>query len=46
MIKDFKVEALPTLFVFDKNLRLVLFYRGFNKDKPAMLEKRVLELLR
>ncbi len=45
MVKDFQVQALPSLFVFDKNLKPVALFRGFNADKPQALEKKVRELL-
>lgn len=45
MAKDFKVVALPTLFVFDKNLKPVVLYRGFDDKKPQVLEKKIKELL-
>ncbi|HEX7672544.1 MAG TPA: TlpA disulfide reductase family protein [Bdellovibrio sp.] len=45
MAKDFQVAALPTLFVFDKNLKPVTMYRGFNDKKPQVLEKTIQELL-
>lgn len=45
MAKDFKVVALPMLFVFDKNLKPVVLYRGFDDKKPQVLEKRIKELL-
>lgn len=46
MAKDFKVVALPTLFVFDKNLKPVILYRGFDDKKPQVLEKKIQELLK
>lgn len=46
MVKDFKVQALPSLFVFDKNLKPVALYRGFSDDKPQALEKKIQELLK
>lgn len=46
MAKDFKVQALPSLFVFDKKLKPVALYRGFSDDKPQALEKQIQELLK
>lgn len=46
MAKDFQVVALPTLFVFDKNLKPVTMYRGFDDKKPQVLEKVIQELLK
>ncbi|WP_415063809.1 TlpA disulfide reductase family protein [Bdellovibrio sp.] len=46
MAKDFKVQALPSLFVFDKKLKPVSLYRGFSEDKPQALEKQIQELLK
>ncbi|WP_413942760.1 TlpA disulfide reductase family protein [Bdellovibrio sp. HCB-162] len=46
MVKDFKVQALPSLFVIDKNLKPVALFRGFSEDKPQVLEKKIQELLK
>ncbi|WP_291515476.1 TlpA disulfide reductase family protein [Bdellovibrio sp. ArHS] len=46
MLGEFKVQALPTLFIFDKNLKPVTFYRGFGPDKTALLEKTLQDLLK
>lgn len=46
LIKDFKVQALPSLFVFDKNLKPVALFRGFDESKPQALEKKIQELLK
>lgn len=45
MIKNFNVQALPSLFVFDRSLNLVSLYRGFNPEKTETLEKKIQELL-
>ncbi|WII71576.1 TlpA disulfide reductase family protein [Bdellovibrio sp. 22V] len=45
MAKDFKIQALPSLFVFDKNLKPAALYRGFDDKKPQALEKKIQELL-
>lgn len=41
----FKIQALPTLFVFDKNLKPISMYRGFNPDKATTLENQIKDLL-
>ena len=41
---DFKVLALPTLFILDKDLKLVSFYRGFDDKKMQGLEKTLTDL--
>lgn len=46
MAKDFQVVALPTLFVFDKKLKPVTLYRGFDDKKPQVLEEKIKELLK
>ncbi|MDG0816357.1 TlpA disulfide reductase family protein [Bdellovibrio svalbardensis] len=46
MAKDFQVVALPTLFVFDKKLKPVILYRGFDDKKPQVLEKGIQDLLK
>lgn len=46
MISDFRVQAVPTLFVFKKGLQPDSFYRGFNEEKMKNLEKKVVELLK
>ncbi len=46
MAKEFQVVALPTLFVFDKNLKPVTLYRGFDEKKPQVLEKGIQDLLK
>ena len=46
MAEQFKVVALPTLFVFDKELKPVTFFRGFDEKKPSLLEKTIEELLK
>lgn len=46
MLGEFKVQALPTLYVFDKNLKPVTFYRGFGPGKPELLEKTIQDLLK
>lgn len=46
MVKDFKVQAVPSLFVFDKNLKAVALFRGYNKEKLKTLEKKIQELLK
>lgn len=45
LVKDFKVQALPSLYVFDKNLKPVKMYRGFSNEKIKSLEKTIIELL-
>lgn len=46
MIGDFRVQAVPTLFVFKKGLQPDSFYRGFSEEKMKNLEKKVAELLK
>ncbi len=46
LIKDLKVVALPSLFVFDKNLKPVALYRGFDPDKLSALEKTIEEQMK
>ncbi len=46
MVSDFRVQAVPTLFVFKKGLQPDSFYRGFNEEKMKNLEKKVAELLK
>ncbi|MBO9667798.1 MAG: TlpA family protein disulfide reductase, partial [Bdellovibrio sp.] len=43
---SFKVLALPTLYVFDKNLKPVSFYRGFDGKKTQALEATLQEQLK
>lgn len=45
MIKSFNVQALPSLFVFDRSMKLVALYRGFKPEKTESLEKKIQELL-
>lgn len=46
LIQDFKVQALPTLYVFDKNLKPVAFYRGYKTENSQALESQILKLLK
>lgn len=46
MIKDLKVVALPSLFVFDKHLKPVALFRGFDPAKTAALEKTIEEQIK
>lgn len=46
LLGDFKVQALPTLYVFDRNLKPVVFYRGFDKKTTQALDKKIQELLK
>lgn len=41
---DFKVLALPTLYILDKNMKPVSYYRGFDDKKMEGLEKTLTEL--
>ncbi|HWU42028.1 MAG TPA: TlpA disulfide reductase family protein, partial [Bdellovibrio sp.] len=45
MANAFGVAALPTLFVFDKNLKATDLFRGFDEKKTASLEKKISTLL-
>ncbi|NUN07316.1 MAG: TlpA family protein disulfide reductase [Bdellovibrio sp.] len=44
-VSQFKIQALPTLFVFDKNLKPISMYRGFSPEKATSLEKQIKDLL-
>ncbi|MGE5084732.1 MAG: TlpA family protein disulfide reductase [Bacillota bacterium] len=44
MADDFKVLALPTLYVLDKKLKPISYYRGFDDKKMQVLEKSLAEL--
>lgn len=44
--KDFNVQAIPSLYVFDKKRKPVGLYRGFSEEKPQALEKKIQELLK
>ncbi|ASD63542.1 TlpA family protein disulfide reductase [Bdellovibrio bacteriovorus] len=46
VLEDFKVLALPTLYVFDKKLKPVVFYRGYDEKNSQALEKKIQELLK
>lgn len=46
MIKDFKVQAIPSLFVFDRKQKAVALYRGYSPEKIRALEKKIQELLK
>lgn len=46
MLRDFKVQAIPSLFVFDRNQKAVALYRGYSADKLKSLEKKIQELLK
>lgn len=45
MVQNFKVQALPSLFVFDRNMKAVALYRGFSPEKLESLEKKIQDLL-
>ncbi len=45
-LNSFDVAAIPTVFVFDKNLKLVTFIRGFDAKKAKTLEDTVSQLLK
>ena len=44
-VNQFKIQALPTLFVFDRNLKPISMYRGFSPEKATTLEKQIKDLL-
>lgn len=44
MADEFKVLALPTLYVLDKKLKPVSYYRGFDDKKMSSLENTLQEL--
>lgn len=46
MVKQFNVQALPTLFVLNRELKVVSMFRGFDKSKPELLENTLKELLK
>jgi thiol-disulfide isomerase/thioredoxin len=46
MIKDFKVLAIPTLIVFDRNLRPIEQIRGYSEKKIQKIKNLVEELLK
>lgn len=46
MAKKFKIAALPTLFIFDRDLKLVSISRGFNEKEVSPLEKTIQDLLK
>lgn len=45
-LKDFNVQAIPTLFIFDKNLKLVKIIRGFSDKKLAQLNTLIRDLMK
>lgn len=45
MISDFKVKILPSLFLFDKELKPVRFFGGFNSKNKSDLEAEIKKLL-
>lgn len=45
MAKYYKVLALPTLLVLDREQKLVAVHRGFDQKKKTALEKQLRELL-
>ncbi|MFM6928976.1 MAG: TlpA family protein disulfide reductase [Bdellovibrio sp.] len=44
MADEFKVLALPTLYVLDKKLKPVSYYRGFDNKKMQTLEQNLTDL--
>ncbi|MNK07856.1 Thiol-disulfide oxidoreductase ResA [compost metagenome] len=43
--KSFNVVALPSLFVLNKEHKVVALFRGFDKSKPESLDKLLQELI-
>lgn len=46
MLKTFNVQAIPSLFVFDKKMNLVSTHRGFSEEKFKNLELKIQDLLK
>ena len=46
MGKTFKVDALPTLFVLNKNLTVTAMVKGYSPKNEEFLEKQINEALK
>ncbi len=46
LAKEYKVQAIPTLFIFDRNQKQVSMFRGFTDNKLKQLEKKIQDLLK
>lgn len=44
--KEYKVQAIPTLFIFDKKQKQVSMFRGFTDNKLKQLEKQIQDMLK
>lgn len=45
MAKAFKVQAIPSLFIFNKKMEAVALFRGFNEGQLKAIEKKLEDLL-
>lgn len=45
-VKEYKVQAIPTLFIFDRNHKQVGLFRGFTDKKLKQIEQKIQDLLK
>ncbi|WP_413581322.1 TlpA disulfide reductase family protein [Bdellovibrio sp. HCB288] len=45
MLETFGVAAIPTVFIFDRNMKPVTFVRGFDAKKAQAIEKSIQDLI-